>query len=245
MGSSAQAVLGSRAAVKARSPFYLIYSFVLLAIVVTGFAPTFFLNAYMAKRPIPAHVVLHGIVGTSWYLLLLTQSGLVYFRQTKLHRRIGTTGLWVAIGMFAVTAFAAMLVFPIRLAAGMPLGEIEGLLHMARPAQMVRDIGAVAAFAGYIYLALRWRRDVETHKRLMLLGSVILSSAAIGRLGWLAPGLIPAPILPLVVLFPLLGALIVNDLATLGRVHRATSWGGAGLVGAFVILSAVVPALIG
>ncbi len=206
---------------------------------------TFFLNAYMAKRPLPAHVFLHGVAGTSWYLLLLVQSTLVYFRNGALHRRIGAAGIWLAIGVFAATAFAAVLVFPIRLAAGMPLGDIETLLQMARPAQMVRDIGAVAGFVVYIYLALRWRRDLEMHKRLMILGSVILSSAAIGRLGWVAPGLVPPPVLPLVILLPLLGAMIANDLLTLGRVHRATSWGGAGLIGLFVILSAVVPALIG
>lgn len=245
MGSSAQAVLASRVAARTRSPFYVMFSFVLLAIVVTGFAPTFFLNAFMAQRSIPAHVILHGVVGTSWYVLLLAQSTLVYFRQAPLHKRIGAAGIWIALGMFAATAFAAVMVFPIRLAAGMPLADVQKFVQMARPAQMVRDIGAVAGFAGYIYLALRWRRDGETHKRLMLLGSIILSSAAIGRLGWIAPGLVAPPVLPLVILFPLLGALIANDLVTLGRVHRATSMGGASLIGLFVILSAVVPALIG
>jgi hypothetical protein len=245
MGSSAQAVLGARAAARTRSPFYVIYSVVLLAIVVTGFAPTFFLDAFMAKRVLPVHVIVHGIVGTSWYVLLVAQSALAYRRRIGTHRRIGAAGLWVAFGMLALTALAAVLVFPIRLAAGVPLAAIEQELHMARPAQMVRDIGAVMAFAGYIYLALRWRRDVETHKRLMLLGSVILSSAAIGRLGWVAPGLVPPPVLPLIVLLPLLAALFANDVATLGKVHRATAWGSGALVAVFVLLSAAVPALIG
>lgn len=244
MGSSAQ-VLGARSAVRTRSPFYVVYSVVLLGIVVTGFAPTFFLDAFMARRVLPAHVIVHGIVGTSWYLLLVTQSVMAYRRQVSTHRSLGVAGLWVALGMFAATAFAAVLVFPIRLAAGIPLTSIEHELHMARPAQMVRDIGAVMAFAGYIYLALRWRRDVETHKRLMLIGSIVLSSAAIGRLGWIAPGGIPAPLLPLVILLPLLMALIANDLATLRRIHPATTWGSAALIGVFVLLSAVVPALIG
>ncbi|MBO9671537.1 MAG: hypothetical protein J7485_13580 [Sphingobium sp.] len=244
MGSSAQAVLGARSVARSRSPFYLLFSLLLLAIVVTGFAPTFFLNAFMAKKPLPAHVFLHGVIGTSWYVLLLVQSALVYVRQTALHRRLGSVGMWLALGIFAATAVAAVLVFPIRLAAGMPLAEVESVLKIGRSAQMVRDIGAVAGFAGYIYLALRWRRDVETHKRLMMLGSIILSAAAIGRLGWVVAGLVPGELMPIVVLFPLLGLLMINDWLSLGRVHRATAYGGLGLVAIFAILSVAVPALI-
>ncbi|HEY1124449.1 MAG TPA: hypothetical protein VGE65_02360 [Sphingobium sp.] len=245
MGSSAQAVLGARSVAKSRSPFYLLFSLLLLAIVVTGFAPTFFLNAYMAKKPLPAHVFLHGVIGTSWYVLLLVQSTLVYFRQTPVHRRLGSGGMWLAIAIFAATAVAAVLVFPIRLAAGMPLAEVEGLLKIGRSAQMVRDIGAVAGFAGYIYLALRWRRDVETHKRLMMLGSIILSAAAIGRLGWVLGGIVSPEMMPIVILLPLLTLLIVNDWLTIARVHRATAYGGLGLVAIFATLSVAVPALIG
>lgn len=245
MGSSAQAVLGAPSVARSRSPFYLLFSLLLLGIVVTGFAPTFFLNAYMAKKPLPTHVFLHGVVGTSWYVLLLVQSTLVYFRQGALHRRLGSVGMWLALGIFGATAVAAAMVFPIRLAAGMPLADVEGLLKMGRAAQMARDIGAVAGFAGYIYLALRWRRDVETHKRLMMLGSIILSSAAVGRLGWVFAGMVPPELMPIIVLLPLLGLLMVNDWLTLGRVHRATAAGGVGLVAIFATLSVAVPALIG
>lgn len=245
MGSSAEAVLGARSVVRSRSPFYLLFSFLLLAIVVTGFAPTFFLNGYMAKKPLPGHVFLHGVIGTSWYVLLLVQSALVHVRQTALHRRLGSVGMWLALGVFGGTAVAAVLVFPIRLAAGMPLAEVESVLKIGRSAQMVRDIGAVAGFAGYVYLALRWRRDVETHKRLMMLGSIILSAAAIGRLGWVLGGLVSPELMPITILFPLLGLLMINDWLALGRVHRATGYGGLGLVAIFVILSVAVPALIG
>jgi hypothetical protein len=82
----------------------------------------------------------------------------------------------------------------------------------------------MVVFATLIGGALVWRRDKETHKRLMLLAYISIIVAAVARL----PGVValgPMAFFGLGYSFVVLGA--VYDLASRRHVHKAYIWGGA------------------
>jgi cytochrome bd-type quinol oxidase subunit 1 len=112
MIASTQEVLAARPTARARSPFNVAFSFILLGIVVTGFAPTFFLNAFMAQRPAPTHVLLHGLLATSWFVLLCIQALAVYRGKLSFHRAAGTVGLVIALAVGLSIVIAGALVTP-------------------------------------------------------------------------------------------------------------------------------------
>jgi hypothetical protein len=88
-------------------------------------------------------------------------------------------------------------------------------------------VADMVLFAGFVTLAVLKRRDLQAHKRYMLLASTSLMTAAVGR--W--PGVITAP--PLVgylVTDLFLAALAAWDLKSRGRIHPVTLWGGILLV---------------
>jgi hypothetical protein len=49
----------------------------LLATVLVGFAPSFFLRAYFGTPPLPMYLQLHGVVLTAWFLLFFVQTSLI------------------------------------------------------------------------------------------------------------------------------------------------------------------------
>jgi hypothetical protein len=249
---SDQAVAGEalgridRARARSRSPFYVGFAIVLLLIVVAGFSPTFFLNAFMAKRDLPPHVILHGVVATSWFVLLIVQTALVANRRTKLHKSLGLAAGIVAASAFTSTVVAAIFVFPRAAQAGIDHDTLAGMFGMTRAAQVTHDTLAVTGFAVLVSFAYALRRRTETHKRLMLFASMALSGAAIPRLfGFTGlAAFAPGAAAVFVIYVPLILAVIVNDLLTTRRVHPATSIGGSTLLAYYVAVLYGTPALI-
>src|SRR5215510_1481756 len=88
-----------------RDPFFAAMSAVILAIVLSGFAPTLYLRPVFKPVPIPGYLYLHGIVLTSWFAWFFMQTLLIQSRRTALHRRLGVAG---AVLAFAVP-FAGLL----------------------------------------------------------------------------------------------------------------------------------------
>jgi hypothetical protein len=91
----------------------------------------------------------------------------------------------------------------------------------------------IPVFALLIGGALANRRTPLTHKRLMFIAMIGMMSPAIGRMPLPPPFVGPVAIFALPDLFLL--ALMLFDLMTLGRVHRATVWGGLLLVGSQIL----------
>ena len=53
-----------------------------------GFGPTFFLRPFFDVPPIPLYLYLHGVVGTAWFALVVTQAVLIANRQFTRHRQL-------------------------------------------------------------------------------------------------------------------------------------------------------------
>lgn len=91
--------------------FFVSMALALLAVVVVGFAPTFFLRGYFGTarlppglRTFPVYLWVHGVVLTSWFLLFFAQTVLVASHRTGLHRRLGVFGAVLAMAVVLVSA---------------------------------------------------------------------------------------------------------------------------------------------
>ncbi len=207
--------------------FFVSMASVLLVIVAVGFTPTFYVpGAFgppeLAKRNVgaPAYIIVHGIVMTLWFLLLFTQALLIAKGREPIHRKLGVSGAVIAAILVPLNAFV--------IARSVSRSHLE-------PLPVLGDFATLGLFAVLVILAIRLRHKPDVHKRLMLIGTISLTGPAIAR--W--PGAELA--IPFSIIVPhllLLSAIVVFDIVTRRRVHRATGWGIAAYV---VTLGIVVP----
>jgi hypothetical protein len=185
-------------------------------VVFVGFAPTYFLRTLSDRPPLPWLVHLHGVLLSTWILLLLVQTTLVALRRTDLHRLLGAGGGVLAASIIPVGYFVA--ISAARRGAAADPGTLKFLIV---------PMGALIVFPVVVGAALLLRRRPDFHKRLILIATIELMNAAVDRLpGVFAAGL--APFYPGTDLFLL--ALVIHDGVTLRRIHPATLWGGLFLV---------------
>ena len=93
----------------------------------------------------------------------------------------------------------------------------------------------IVVFAGLIVAAILLRRNSPAHKRLKLLASVALVGPALARISrWPLFGGEDGPFVPIVFLGSLV-VLIVYDIVSARRPHRATLIGCAAIVPALIV----------
>jgi hypothetical protein len=189
--------------------------------VFAGFAPTYYLKDLYGTPVLSPFLHLHGMLFTSWILLFVTQTTLVAARRTDLHRRLGIVGGLLAVAMLVVGTAVAV--------AAAKRGQVPGfpppLVGLATP------LGGLAIFAVLVAAGFYYRRNRDSHKRLMMLATIGTAIAGLDRL--LFPtGLLAFSGLPLNT-FTSMGltavfllACFLYDLRTRGHVHPAFLWGG-------------------
>ena len=184
------------------------------AIVVwVGFSPTFFLRARFQPTPLPLYLQIHGTLFTTWIAFFIAQTALVAARRTDVHRKLGWVGAGLALVMVVVGSSAGILSMGDNLAAQ---GD-AALSFLTTP------LFSMAAFAALIGAAIRFRRDPQTHKRLMLLATISILDAAVARLPFEILRSTTWAFIPATDLF--LVAVVLYDFTTRGRVHAAYVWG--------------------
>jgi len=193
----------------------------MLVVVLVGFARSFYLRPFFPDWPSPPETIfyVHGAVFTAWCVLLVAQPRLVASGRTDLHRAAGWWGAALAVAMVGLGTVGALVAA--RRPAGFVGIPVPGLQFLAVP------IVDMLLFSVFVGAAIARRRDVQAHKRLMILASVNLLAAAIARWPVLS-GYGPPAYFGLTDLFVV--ALAVWDLRSRGRLHPVTRWGGLALV---------------
>jgi uncharacterized membrane protein YozB (DUF420 family) len=199
-----------------------------LVTVFIGFAPSYYLGRFFEAPPRSTLVHLHGALFTTWILLFLTQTSLIASRRADLHRRLGIAGGTLALLMLVVGYLTA--VEGARRGVTPPGGP-PPLQFLAVP------LGALVAFGILVGAGLYRRRRSDTHKRLMLLATIVLLTPAIARMRFIGDG---GPLVAITGTCLFVVACLIYDRAAHGRVHPAFLWGGL-----FVMLSLPVRAAIG
>ena len=187
--------------------FFSAMSLVVLAVVVYGFAQSYFLAGMIRAKLPNALVHIHGALFVSWILLLLVQTALVTVRRVKWHITLGVLGLILPPLMIV---FGTLTVFDSMRRAGTPVPP-EILLP--------GDLEPLLLFAVFIIWGWLDRRKPASHKRLMLLSTLAIIAPAIDRWPFLHHQI--AGTFGVYLALPLL--LVIYDFWTLRRVHRS-SW---------------------
>ena len=214
-------ILGTQRQSKARERLF--YTGMAVAIIITvfaGFSRTFYLRPYFQTQPLIPLLILHGVVFSSWIALLLTQTTLVATKRTRTHMRLGIAGGVIAALMIVIGTTTAI----IRAKTfEPPPGFSSPLVFLTIP------LGDMLVFASLVGAAFYFRRRADTHKRLMLLGTIAILPAAVARLPFaFIQQYGPLAFFGLSDLF--IVPCLIYDIVTRGRPHRATVLGGALIV---------------
>jgi hypothetical protein len=200
--------------------FYTGMAFVFLFIVFAGFARTYYLRPYFGTPLLTPLLHLHGLIFTSWLLLLLAQTLLVAANRTRVHRRLGLAGGALAALMIVVGTYTALVRAKVGAA---PPGAAGPLPFLTIP------LGDMLVFALLVGAGFYYRRRPDVHKRLMMLATIAILPAAVARLPFaFIQEFGPLAFFGLPDLFVL--GLLAYDLLTRRRPHRATVLGGLLLI---------------
>jgi hypothetical protein len=232
MTAVAETDVARRVVARTGDRFYAQMAYVYLAVAVIGFAPTYWIPLLTGTLDVPPILHLHAVVFYGWLILLVAQTRLAATRQLARHRALGVLGVSIATAMCFVGVAAA--VSSIRQADAAGFGD-------AGRAFSVVPLTGIAFFAALFAIALVNVKRGDVHKRLILIATVSLLNAAVGRLFllFLAPAALasggpPPPVfvtvLPGLVTDLLLVPAMLYDRRTLGYVHRVYWIGGAALV---------------
>ena len=224
----------------ARSRFFLIMSTLFLGLVLVGFSRSFYLKSYFDFPALPNHLHFHGIALSSWFLLACIQPWLVNTSKVALHRKLGALGVAIAASVIITGIWTLV------------LRDAPNIAE--QPSAAAGNIASLLMFLYCVFFGVVFRRDSDTHKRLMLLASVPILAPALDRfariplMNDILGGLLywfPAP--PEVAfaatgfLF-LLAVVIANDVFSERRLHKGTL---IGLLSIFILAPATTYLIIG
>ncbi len=196
--------------------FYIGMSLAVLITVFAGFSRTYFLRPYFDVRPLLPILHLHGLIFSSWIILLITQTALIAAKRTDIHRRLGIAGGVIASLMVIVGTLTAIIRAKV---IEVPPGSPPPLVFLTIP------LGDMLVFAILVGAGFYYRRRPDVHKRLMLLATIAILPAAVARLPFaFISEWGPLAFFGLSDLF--IVPCLIYDLITRGRFHRATVLGG-------------------
>jgi hypothetical protein len=201
------------------------------AVVLAGFARTYYLRGFL-EAPLPSwHVHVHGLLMTLWVALFVVQAVLISARQVRVHQRIG----FAAIGLAVMIALAGIWT-ALRAAK---YGSTSVPAGFSEPTFSIVPLGDIVLFALFFGGAVHFRKKAATHKRLMLLTVLNFLPPAVGRLpvaaiqaspvGWLMGVIVGAALFCL-----------AFDLWRYGRVNRVFLAGALLLIASFPIRIALL-----
>jgi hypothetical protein len=200
--------------------FFSAMSLLILIIVLVGFARTYFLAGLFDAEPLPSQIIhIHGAVFTCWILLLALQTSLVSCHRVDIHRRVGIFGACLALLMVALGVLAAT--DTLKRNAASPHFDAESFYAI--------PLSELIGFAVPVFSAFALRRRPSAHKRLILIATIAMMTAAFGR--WPVAFLLHQPLPAMLCSFSLFAVLATYDFVSLGKIHLATVSGSA-----FVIL---------
>lgn len=171
--NTTQSVLQPRTRSVSDHSLFLFATFVVVALVVAGFGPTYFYRPFKHRQDsLTVLVHVHGALMTAWLALFVVQVALAARGRVASHRRLGQVGL-ILLALIVATALPMMIVAAHLGGNHMPGPALPGL------ALVLAFLIEFTALAG---VGLQLRRQSAVHKRLMLLAAVAAMEAGVSRL---------------------------------------------------------------
>ncbi|MES2095325.1 MAG: hypothetical protein V4459_01060 [Pseudomonadota bacterium] len=224
-----------RAQPSAERRFYSFMALFMIALVLIGFAPSFYLRGIVhSPRPNPSlspMVMFHGLMFSLWMVIFWAQTALIAANNRAAHMRFGIAGMGFAVLLLPVMYLTAV-------------GQVARANQppMVTPlAWTIVPLALIPVFAALIWLGWRERKNAQAHKRLMLSAALIMMDPAIGRLPIVPPVLAGFAFLNLLSLLTF-APLVWWDRKTLGKLHWATKTGAGLFAGALALRIVVLAA---
>lgn len=212
MAASAAVVRPYRPNRLADRVFFALMPVLMWAAVLFGFTKTYF-GAGMVMAPLPNVLIhVHGAAFTLWMVLLVVQTGLISTRHVQWHMKLGLAGFLLAVLMVVLGLLAG--VDAMRRGSG-PLG-LDAVSFFVVP------VSDMLVFSALVYAAYRLRRVAEGHKRLIIIATIGLMDAAVGR--WPIAMLQQHPPMQDLVVLVFLLLVVGYDLLSLHRFSKYTMW---------------------
>lgn len=229
---------------KQHSRFYLLISILLLLLVLLGFGPRFYLRSFFEQpqhlqmNQLPFVLIIHGVLMTLWYVLLVVQSSLVNVRKITLHKRLG----W---GLVAVAFFAVLFAIPVMMGFA-PRMMTLGFLDITNSERIwfqnvmwTNDLLALITFSCMVCIGFLNRYNKSLHRTMMLFASMAFTGPATGRmLEWMAPSLFMEGTVLIFVLFPF--SVLIHDSLREKKLSKYPAWGFLALI-AMISLTFLLP----
>lgn len=210
--------------------FFFITAIVGLIAVLIGFGKTFIVPVAEGKFSAPVVIHIHGAFAFSWILLFLIQTSLIHFRKYRVHQLLGILGFFISVGVMITIISAEMNVVKRELGRG--VGE-------AAYSTLIGSVTSAVMFFSLVLIGIIKRNNSESHKRFMLLATIVVLWPAWFRFRHYFPS-VPRPDIWFAIV--LADSLIVFswvwDRIKKGRVHPVLKYAGL-----FIILEHVFEVL--
>ena len=145
------------------------------AVLLLGFARTYYLRFAFSAPPIPSTLVhVHGALMTAWVVFFVGQVFFIRTKNHKTHMKLGVVGVALATLMIIVGFFTAT--------AAAKYGSPSTPPGVAPMAFMVVPLVDMLMFAGLFGAAIYYRKSPADHKRLMLLTAINFLPPGLGRI---------------------------------------------------------------
>jgi hypothetical protein len=211
--SSEAAARGRRAPRKLHG-YFLAFTALFALIVIVGFSRSFFIPVVQGtfSRPVVVHI--HGALFFGWTGLLLFQTFLAATGRLRLHRKAGSVAAWLIIPMLVLGSLVA---------GRDAINDFNAGEGEERLSFLYGELADLAMFGLLAGPATLLRNKPEFHKRWIIMGSLGLLGAALGRIeelsGW-----------GFSIFATLIASVALYDLASRRSVHLATFVGAAVLL---------------
>lgn len=164
---------------RAMGTFYVWMAGLFVLIAFSGFAETYWLQIPAGTFTGSPLLHLHGILYSAWTLFFLSQTWLAATGRMQHHRAWGVAGVSLATAMVFVGMATGI--------ASMQKDVAGGFAQQARAFAIV-PLTAAVLFAVLVAWAVVTVKKPETHKRLMMLATMSILQAPIGRFFFLTIG---------------------------------------------------------
>lgn len=171
---------GKKHSVLLEKYFYFSMSLLVAVVVLYGFSHTVDENLIHAVPRRPWILWAHGTVFSSWVVFFIFQSALVRTRNVRVHRTIG----WFGAGLASVMTV-------LGLSTAIVMDRFNFFLYHSPGSKtfFAIQLQDMVSFTVLFWLAVYWRRKPEFHRRLILIATCVLTSAAFARFPHMTVGL--------------------------------------------------------
>ena len=191
----------------------------MLALVLCGFSFTYWGPLLRGQR-FPTMIHAHSLLWHGWFLLFVIQAMLVQQARTDLHRPMGAL-----VSLYTII----LIVFSLGLAIHVVGRDAHLVTNTFASVPTIVPLTQILLFSAFFGIAVVKRRQLETHKRLIVLAGLVGMTPALARI---SIGLTGAPHVPLLFAVSnlLVVAIAVADWRQRQHLHAVYLWGGLAII---------------